>query len=75
MSEVIDSPQAFMKYSDATYDYYCEAPPRTALIEAFWTISRIHNTTLREEWAANTAGNLHNNLATDLATVAALDFA
>jgi len=75
MSETIDSPQAFAYYSDATYDYYCEAPPRTALTEPEWRVSRINKTTLHEQWAANLKGSLRNNLATSLAVVAALDFA
>lgn len=73
--ETISAPQAFMKYSDATYDYYCYGPPRTPLTTAAWRVSRINKTTLREEWAANASGSLNNNVATDLATVAALDFA
>jgi len=75
MSEMIDAPRAFMHYTDATYDYYCEAPPRTPLTEAFWRVSRINKTTLREEWAANSDGKLGFNLATSLAIVAALDYA
>lgn len=75
MPEIIDAPLAFMYYSDATYDYYCEAPPRTALTDDEWQISRINKTTLQEEWAANGDGRLKKNLATSLVVVAALDFA
>lgn len=79
MSETIDAPLAFAHYSDATYDYYCEAPPRTALTEAVWRVSRIHKTTLREQWAApapgaDKEGRLEFNLATSLVVVAALDY-
>lgn len=73
--EQVTAPQAFVTYSDATYDYYCEAGPRTILTAAAWRIARINKTSLREQWAADTAGNINQNVATDLATVAALDFA
>lgn len=72
---MIDAPAAFIHYSDADYDYYCEAPPRTELDDPQWQISRIHRVTLHEQWAANEEGKLKNNLATSLVVVAALDFA
>lgn len=75
MSETISAPEAFVHYSNASYDYYCTAPPRTPLTTPAWKVSRISKSTLREEWAANSDGRLEFNLATDLATVAALDFA
>lgn len=75
MSEIIDAPLAFMYYTDATYDYYCEAPPRTALTDPQWQVSRINKTTLQEQWAADANGNLKKNLATNLGVVAALNFA
>lgn len=79
MSELISAPQSFVHYSDATYDYYCEAPPRTLLTQNDWRVSRINKTTLREQWAAPAAdapneGKLAKNLATSLVVVAALDY-
>jgi len=72
--ETITAARSFMPYADATYDYYCYAPPRTELTVAHWRVSRIHKTSLREQWAASSDGDMNTNLATDLATVAALDF-
>jgi len=78
MPEFIAAPTSFVHYSDATYDYYCESGPRAVLTDSVWRVSRINKTTLREQWAAPTsgrhAGKLDFNAATDLATVAALDF-
>lgn len=68
----VDAALSFTKYSDATYDYFCEAPPGTPLTEQSWRVSRLNKSTLREEWADGN-GNF-DNVATDLATVAAFSF-
>lgn len=56
----------YMPYSDATYTYYCEAAPGTALATASWRIARKNNATGRIEYAD---GGAFSNAATNLATV------
>lgn len=63
---VSDAALDYIPYSDATYDYYCEAAPGTALATAAWRIARKHNATGRIEYAD---GGAFSNAATDLATV------
>lgn len=60
-------------YADATYYYYGEAVPGTALTTAAWRVSRETIATNRIEWADG--NGLFDNVFTDLATVAALTFA
>lgn len=63
---VSDAALDYMPYSDATYTYYCEAAPGTALATASWRIARKHNATGRIEYAD---GGAFSNAATNLATV------
>lgn len=59
-------------YADATYYYYGEAGPGTALTDQLWRVSRETIATGRIEWADG--NGLYDNVFTDLATVAALTF-
>lgn len=59
-------------YADATYKYYGEAAPGTALTAPEWRVSRETIATNRIQWADGN-GNF-DNVFTDLATVAALTF-
>lgn len=59
-------------YQDATYKYFGEALPGTALTAASWRVSRMTISNSRIEWADGN-GNL-DNVFTDLTTVAALSF-
>jgi len=70
--ETISAAFAYMPYTDATYNYVCVAPPGTPLTTAAWRVSREHKTSGRIEWVDGN-GNF-DNVATDLATVAALTF-
>ena len=57
MTQVFDNvPLAFGPiYEDATYRYFGEAAPGTALTEPKWRVSRINKTTGQEEWADGNA--------------------
>ena len=63
---VSDAALDYTPYSDATYDYYCEAVPGTALTTAAWRIVRKNRSTGRWQHASLGA---FSNAATDLATV------
>lgn len=63
---VSDAALDYIPYSDATYDYYCEAAPGTALATAAWRIARKNISTGQIEYASLGA---FSNAATDLATV------
>lgn len=63
---VSDAALDYMPYSDATYTYYCEAAPGTALATASWRIARKNNATGRIEYAD---GGAFSNAATNLTTV------
>lgn len=63
---VSDAALDYIPYSDATYDYYCEAAPGTALATAAWRIVRKHRSTGHWQHAD---GGAFSNAATDLATV------
>lgn len=65
---VSDAVLDYIPYSDATYNYYCEARPGTALATAAWRIFRSTVATGRIEYADAGA---FINAATDLATVQA----
>ena len=62
-------------YEDATYKYFGEAEPGTALTAAKWRVSRMNISTKQIEWA-NVDGVKANfdNLFTDLTIVAALTY-
>lgn len=72
MSEFITASLALMPYTDATYDYVCEAPPGNPLATAYWRVKRTHKTSGRVEWVDGN-GNF-DNLATSLVVVAALSY-
>jgi len=60
-------------YQDATYKYFGEAAPGSALTDPVWRVSRMNLTTSQLQWAD---GNVNfDNVYTDLATVAAMAFA
>lgn len=63
---------AHAEYSDATYVYYGDALPGTALTAATWRVSRKTSATNRIMWADG--NGKFDNVFTDLATVAALSF-
>jgi len=68
VEEVLDLALAFGPiYEDATYRYFGEAAPGTALTEPKWRVSRVDKVTGREEWADGDAS--FDNVFTDLATV------
>lgn len=59
-------------YTDATYNYFGEAVPGSALTAAVWRVSRMAISNSRVEWADGN-GNF-DNVYTSLAVVAALSF-
>ena len=63
-------------YQDATYKYFGEAMPGTALTDASWRVSRMRLDNSQIQWAnVDPDGNANfNNVYTDLATVAAMSF-
>lgn len=65
-ARVSDAALDYIPYSDATYDYYCEAAPGTALATAAWRIVRKNRSTGYWQYAD---GGAFANAATDLATV------
>lgn len=65
-AQVSDAALDYIPYSDATYDYYCEAAPGTALSTAAWRIARKNISTGQIEYASLGA---FSNAATDLAAV------
>jgi hypothetical protein len=69
--EIMQERMAEQPYEDASYWYDCFAPIGSELTDPVWAICRTHKSTYRKQWAnLGTA----NQLATDLATVAALIF-
>ena len=60
-------------YQDATYKYFGEAAPGSALTNPEWRVSRMNLTTSQLQWADGNAN--FDNVYTDLATVAAMTFA
>ena len=60
-------------YQDATYKYFGEAVPGSALTNPEWRVSRMNLTTSQLQWADGNAN--FDNVYTDLATVAAMTFA
>ena len=59
-------------YQDATYKYFGEAVPGTALSAAVWRVSRMRITDKYVQWADGN-GNF-DNVFTDLGTVAGLSY-
>jgi hypothetical protein len=57
-------------YTDATYEYICEANPAAELTDTVWRVRRSKLDGSRIEWAAKSCA--YKYAATDLATVQAL---
>ena len=69
--KVIESPSTFIKYSDATYEYYCESAVGTARSTTAWRVLRKTLSTGDLVYA----GTGHaEHAATDLTTVGALTY-
>lgn len=66
-----ESPVSFIKYSDATYEYFCEAAPTTARSTAAWRVLRKTIATGDMVYAGT---GLAEHAATDLSTVGALTY-
>lgn len=69
----IDPPLNFVTYSDATYEYYCEAAPGTsaALSLPVWRIAR---KTISSGNIIYAEGGEFEHAATNISTVAALNY-
>lgn len=71
--EITDTSILIIKnYADATYSYVCHAVPGSALTAEVWRVMRITTATSDTGFADGNAK--FDNVATDLATVAALSF-
>ena len=70
----MEPPLNYVTYSDATYDYFCEAPMNTPLSDKAWRIYRKNKTTGQGIYAGNGDKDGYNQPATNLATVAALTY-
>jgi len=68
----IEGALAFAQYTDATYNYFGEASPASALTDPNWRVNRMNIATNRIEWVD---GGQFTQVFTDLGTVAALTFA
>ena len=62
----------YVRYSDSTYVYHCEAKPRTSLTAAKWRITRVTTSTARREFTANYEN--WSDVATSVGVVAALSY-
>lgn len=70
-AHVTSGPSTIIRYSDATYAYYCEAAPGTARSTAAWQVLRKNNAT--EDMVFAGTGKFEH-VATDLAAVSALTY-
>lgn len=71
-NHTITAALAYDTYTDATYDYFGEAPPGSAVTDPNWRVSRQNKVTTKIEWADGN-GNF-DNVFTDLVTVAAFSY-
>lgn len=69
----IDQPLNFVKYSDATYEYYCEAFPGSSAARSL-PVWRVLRKTISSGDMVYAEGGEFEHAATNLATVAALTY-
>ena len=70
-AHVGSTPYTFQPYSGGGYSYWCEAPPLSNLSDPVWLIIRKNDATGAMLYAGT---GKFDQLATDLATVAALTY-
>ena len=68
---ITESPVTLIKYSDATYEYYCEAPVGTARATALW---RVFRKTIATSDIVYAGTGLNEHAGTSLAVVSALTY-